>query len=337
MKILLPSLVFLIVCFIFTTANAQITNLTVIGMTANFTAASGDSFYWSYNLPIGGWASVQVWYDVDGNGTIDPDTDFIYANFVQTDGVPNQYVPGDMDGAVNGHIGYGEKLGLAPGSYIISISNGGGSAQIAGTITQVNNVAHQISGHVLVPAGYKPEWIIIEVWIGRNNKYKFWDALTDALGNYTIMMNADTAWNPWTIGINSNYPLSLTPSPDTSLVISDPSYTVNFSLIVTGIAADRGNMPPSYSLTQNYPNLFNPTTLINYQLPNESYVHLSLFNLLGQEVRTLVDRTEQPGEKSINVDANGLPSGIYFYRLEATAVSDPTKHFSQTRKMLLIR
>ncbi|MFI5251894.1 MAG: T9SS type A sorting domain-containing protein [Bacteroidota bacterium] len=109
------------------------------------------------------------------------------------------------------------------------------------------------------------------------------------------------------------------------------------STIVTGVPSEKGIVPQSYSLSQNYPNPFNPTTLINYQLPNESYVRLAVYNILGEEVRTLVSRTEQPGEKSVQFDANSLPSGLYFYRLDATSVSDPVKHFSQTRKMLLIK
>ncbi|MFI5252377.1 MAG: SBBP repeat-containing protein [Bacteroidota bacterium] len=92
-----------------------------------------------------------------------------------------------------------------------------------------------------------------------------------------------------------------------------------------------------FSLLQNYPNPFNPTTLIQYQLPNESYVRLSLYNILGQEVQTLVNKVEQPGAKSIQLDGSNLSSGIYFYRLDATSVGDPTKRFNQTRKMLLIK
>jgi hypothetical protein len=72
-------------------------------------------------------------------------------------------------------------------------------------------------------------------------------------------------------------------------------------------------------------------------LPSESNVNLSLYNVLGQKIRTLVNATEQPGEKSVQIDGGGLSSGIYFYRLDATSVSDPTKHFVQTRKMVLVK
>jgi hypothetical protein len=105
----------------------------------------------------------------------------------------------------------------------------------------------------------------------------------------------------------------------------------------TGVRPVLSTTPAAFALNQNYPNPFNPSTTIYYQLPEESRVHLSLYNVLGQEVRTLENKTEQPGEKSIQVDANGLPSGVYFYRLDATSVSEPSKHFSQARKMLLVK
>jgi hypothetical protein len=115
------------------------------------------------------------------------------------------------------------------------------------------------------------------------------------------------------------------------------SHLIHFFSISTGVSGGKSSLPASFALSQNYPNPFNPATMIYYQLPNESQVHLSIFNVLGQQVRTLVNATEQPGEKSIQFDASGLPSGIYFYRLDASSISDPTKHFSQTRKMVLVK
>ena len=95
--------------------------------------------------------------------------------------------------------------------------------------------------------------------------------------------------------------------------------------------------PEEFGLEQNYPKPFNPTTGISYFLPEQSHVHLVIQNILGQEVRTLVNAIVQPGNKSVRFDATGLASGLYFYRLDATSINDPAKSFSQTRKMLLIR
>ncbi|MBI1805536.1 MAG: T9SS type A sorting domain-containing protein [Ignavibacteria bacterium] len=101
-------------------------------------------------------------------------------------------------------------------------------------------------------------------------------------------------------------------------------------------------IPKKYALEQNYPNPFNPTTVIHYQLPVQSNVALRIYNVLGQEVKTLVDEVQDAGYKSsewnsTNNFGNLVGSGVYFYRLEATSVADPSKHFSQVKKMLLIR
>lgn len=85
-----------------------------------------------------------------------------------------------------------------------------------------------------------------------------------------------------------------------------------------------------YRLEQNYPNPFNPSTEINYQVKESGLVKLTVFNLLGQEVQTLVNEQKNNGAYSINFDASALSSGFYFYRLE---VND----FVSVKKMMLIK
>jgi hypothetical protein len=319
------------------TGTTSITNLTVNGASSNFTFASGDSIHWSYYLPFGDTAHGEWWFDLDGNGAIDTAVDFQYSSFVETDNgiFYGGHGPGDHDGFINGHIGYAQAaIGMAPGHYIFKVSNTGGTAQVAGTVTPLLSVAHQISGHVSVPSGYPRQGIVVEAVAPD----KFWNAVTDSTGYYTIKMNDDTSGNPWKISIYGNYPTGLRYYPtDSSLVISGQSYTVNFTFVIDGVASENGLAPVSYSLNQNYPNPFNPTSTITYQLPKASNVRLTISNVLGQEVKTLVNTIQQPGEHESRFDAGGLPSGVYFYRLDATSVSDPTKQFSQTRKMLVVR
>ena len=99
-----------------------------------------------------------------------------------------------------------------------------------------------------------------------------------------------------------------------------------------------GTIPTEYALSQNYPNPFNPSTKINFSLPIESNVKLSVFNILGQEVKVLVDNQVQPvGSYNLTFDARDLPSGIYFYRLTASAVGEGNKNFVDVKKMMLIK
>ncbi len=89
-------------------------------------------------------------------------------------------------------------------------------------------------------------------------------------------------------------------------------------------------VPDVYALQQNHPNPFNPVTKINYQLPIISEVDLSIYNLLGQKIASLVNERQQAGFHQVEWDATGFSSGIYYYRLEAGK-------FIQTRKMIYLK
>jgi hypothetical protein len=95
-------------------------------------------------------------------------------------------------------------------------------------------------------------------------------------------------------------------------------------------------LPVEFSLEQNYPNPFNPITVINYTLPVASHVVLKVFNLLGQEVEKLVDEIQDAGFKSQVWNASGLPSGVYYYRLNAIR-QDGYLSYTNTKKLLLLR
>jgi hypothetical protein len=101
---------------------------------------------------------------------------------------------------------------------------------------------------------------------------------------------------------------------------------------------NEGTIPTEYQLSQNYPNPFNPSTRINFSLPFESSVKLSVFNILGQEVKVLVDnQIKSIGSYNLIFDAKDLPSGIYFYRLTASSTSEGDRNFVDVKKMMLIK
>jgi hypothetical protein len=89
-------------------------------------------------------------------------------------------------------------------------------------------------------------------------------------------------------------------------------------------------LPTEYDLAQNYPNPFNPATNISFALPNAGQVKLVVYNVLGQEVETLVDQHMEAGNHTVTWQANEYSSGVYFYRLNA-------EKYTQTLKMMLLK
>jgi hypothetical protein len=89
-------------------------------------------------------------------------------------------------------------------------------------------------------------------------------------------------------------------------------------------------LPKEFNLSQNYPNPFNPSTKIEFKLPHKSFVTLKVFDVLGNEIATLVNEEKPSGSYEVEFDASKLPSGIYFYRIQAGS-------FVETKKMLLLR
>jgi hypothetical protein len=103
-----------------------------------------------------------------------------------------------------------------------------------------------------------------------------------------------------------------------------------YSLIPWGVVKTGPDVPGSYELSQNFPNPFNPTTTINFNLAKTSDVKLTVYNMLGQKVMTLVDSHMNAGQQTVKFDASKLTSGVYFYRLDAGS-------FQSIKKMILLK
>ena len=128
----------------------------------------------------------------------------------------------------------------------------------------------------------------------------------------------------------------------------DSSYMVAYKMYLAGAASGQilgvtgveeegeGFLPATYTLGQNYPNPFNPSTTIAFSLPTQSRVTIEVFNVLGQKVATLVNEIRAAGTHQAVWQAQ-VPSGLYFYRMDAAGTDGPSQRFTQVRKMMLVR
>jgi hypothetical protein len=90
------------------------------------------------------------------------------------------------------------------------------------------------------------------------------------------------------------------------------------------------DIPKEYALLQNYPNPFNPSTVIRYQIAKEGNVTLKIYDMLGKEIKTLVNERKEAGSYSINLNVSSLPSGLYFYQIKSGG-------YTATKKMILLK
>jgi len=107
----------------------------------------------------------------------------------------------------------------------------------------------------------------------------------------------------------------------------------NISIVMAGVTNTQnisGTIPGSYALSQNYPNPFNPVTKINFDLPKQGFVTLKIYDILGREIRTLVNEVKAAGKYSVDFNAAEYSSGVYFYRMECNG-------FTDIKRMMLIK
>lgn len=105
---------------------------------------------------------------------------------------------------------------------------------------------------------------------------------------------------------------------------------IGITLGLTGTQNQNIQIPSAYNLSQNYPNPFNPSTRIRYDIPEIGYVKLSVYDILGREIVTLVNELQTPGTHEVTFESTSLTSGIYLYKLI-------TERFTDTKRMLLIK
>ncbi|NOS86301.1 MAG: T9SS type A sorting domain-containing protein, partial [Ignavibacteria bacterium] len=98
----------------------------------------------------------------------------------------------------------------------------------------------------------------------------------------------------------------------------------------TGITQIGSEIPVEYKLYNNYPNPFNPVTSLRFDLPSDNFVKLAVYDILGREIKILVNSELKSGFHTVDFEASDLPSGIYFYTISTTG-------FTDTKKMILLK
>jgi len=104
----------------------------------------------------------------------------------------------------------------------------------------------------------------------------------------------------------------------------------NIQRTYTSVDNNKGALPTIFVLSQNYPNPFNPSTTINYSVPKLGLITINVYNVLGQELATLVNEEKPVGNYKVEFNANKLATGIYYYRIQAGS-------FVETKKMVLLK
>ena len=139
-------------------------------------------------------------------------------------------------------------------------------------------------------------------------------------------------WSPADDGLTDNSVGCLLVS-DSDLVAGTWGTSVwrwPLSQLLTAVRPIVNQVPIAFNLAQNYPDPFNPTTVIEYTIPKDYHVTLKIYEVLGQEVKTLVNQDQRVGRYSVNFNGSRLASGVYFYRLVAG-------NHVITKKMLMIK
>lgn len=211
---------------------------------------------------------------------------------------------------------------LAPANNSTVIINNG-----AQTVTFQWRVAVDLNGDALIyqwaPVGF--------AFVGTGNAAK--DTFLVRTGNQlvTYLGTKDTVNLRWTV---------LTKDPANPIVANVDTFTVKLIRGAIVSVQDADILPKTYGLDQNYPNPFNPSTTIRFSLPVASHVTLRVFNMLGQEVVTLLDDVREAGYMQAvwngrNHSGNVVASGMYVYRIEATSVSGDNRFVSANKMMML--
>jgi hypothetical protein len=338
----------LIVCSVATGAARKV----VTEMFTSTTCApcyAADNYYYHTWYPNYGGAELiiniayHVWWPSPGNDPMylsNPTPVQIRNTYYQPSGgyAPRMFI----DGFVDGGSSYSSWPGMIEPRFLdpspISIT-------LTGTrVGNILNMNAQIYAEVAVnSSNWRVHWVLVES--GINEPQNSPNGYVPFIHNFAHRaMYPDANGSPISISQGQTVSIDRTITLNTSWVAANCHVIVfvqnnadkkvqNAEIIevssITGVA-NQDERPLSFALAQNYPNPFNPQTTIEFSMPREEFVTVKVYNMLGQEVKTLVNEIRQAGPHKAVLDDVNLPSGLYTYQMIAGT-------FRETRKMILLR
>ena len=218
--------------------------------------------------------------------------------------------------------GYWLKFGLTDSVNMIGDSILADSIEIAEGWNLIGSITTPVAVQDVASI---PPAITTSDFFGYNKSYFITDTIQPGRG-YWLKVNQDGQLILSSIGkLYGANRIKIVPSSEMPPPAPDEDMTASIEV------------PKEYALDQAFPNPFNPATTIKYSLPADSRVTLKAYNVLGQIVAILSEEVQSAGYKSTVWNAGSNASGMYFCRLEAMSVSDPSKTFTQVKKMLLLK
>ncbi len=299
-------------------------------------------YYWRVQAKniggIGAWSSVWNYLtasEVTGQYSVHNGWNIVSVPMTVSDGRKSTLFPSAISAAFAYQGGYVQKETLTIGVGFWLKFAGAESIVMTGLLKTPDSVAVQtgwnligsISSPVKVTTiASDPPNLVTSQFFGYSSVYSVADTIRPGKGYW--------------VKVSQGGVLVLSSSPSISASAKDRIRIVSTSDLPPAPPVEVAaaiEIPQQYSLEQAYPNPFNPSTTIKYQLPSPSRVSLKIYNVLGQIVSTLVDETQVEGYKSVIWCAGSISSGVYIYRLEATSISDRTKIFTRARKLMLVK
>jgi sugar lactone lactonase YvrE len=232
-----------------------------------------------------------------------------FAPIGQSEAVPTCIAYNDTNFFVGNLVGLPVPIGAAN---IYTVDLAGNNSVYQGGLTAVVDVAINPIDHSLYAlqhAEFGPPWL--------NNKGRLFRIQNGVVDTLISGMQ-----RPSGMVFNSNGDLFITSIQNDNII--------KVSNLPVGVEDENNFVADDFSLEQNYPNPFNPSTSIQYQVPSISNVSLKVYDVLGNEVSTLVNEEKPAGSYEVSFDAAGLSSGIYFYKLQAGSLVE-------TKKMILMK